>query len=149
VLPACAPLCLPFAHTAANGNDGGADGGDDDAAPVEEATQVQVDGSAWKVLFNEKAKLFARVNNDWQHRGVGMCSVRQPTGGPSAHKSYLMFTTLVRRQAGEGGLAGACRVVCTSPPHLTWHPPHPTTTTTHAHRMASSWRRTSSRLAPR
>jgi hypothetical protein len=107
----------PAVHAAAEG--GGADAGGDDAdggeAQEEEATQVQVDASAWTLLFNEKAKLHVRVNDTWQDRGVGMCSVRQPTGGSGAAKTYIMFTTLVGGCAGvvaslvavQGCVAGA------------------------------------------
>lgn len=51
----------------------------------------------WNVLFSSKARLHVRVKkggapNDWEGRGIGMLTVRQPKQGDS-NKTYIMFST--------------------------------------------------------
>ncbi|KAF6259297.1 hypothetical protein COO60DRAFT_1626145 [Scenedesmus sp. NREL 46B-D3] len=76
------------------------------AAPTEAAPkfkpELKVDEAVWNVLFSSKARLHVRVKkggapNDWEGRGIGMLTVRQPKQGDS-NKTYIMFSTDVGKQ---------------------------------------------------
>jgi hypothetical protein len=77
---------------------GGADADADEEAPAKFKPELKVDEETWNVLFNNKAKLHVRVKKDsgatdWESRGLGMLTMRQPKQGENSGKTYIMFST--------------------------------------------------------
>jgi hypothetical protein len=93
--PTTCTTCLSDASGA------GGDAGDEDAAPKFKP-EIKVDESIWNVLFSAKARLHVRVKkddgaHDWEPRGIGVLTVRQPKSGEGSDKAYVMFSTDVVR----------------------------------------------------
>eukprot|EP00882_Tetradesmus_deserticola_P024206 GHRQ01026443.1.p1 GENE.GHRQ01026443.1~~GHRQ01026443.1.p1 ORF type:complete len:180 (+),score=93.32 GHRQ01026443.1:278-817(+) len=75
----------------------------DEEAPPKFKPELKVDEAVWNVLFSNKARLHVRVKKDngaadWEGRGLGMLTVRQPKQGSSSGKTYVMFSTDVGKQ---------------------------------------------------
>lgn len=109
-------MCLhrpPFAG-ASDAAAGGADGDADEEAPAKFTPEIKVDEEKWHVLFNNKARLHVRLpkgsgGGDWEGRGVGMVTLRQPKEGDSLGRACVMFSTEVVRLPGSGVESAAGR----------------------------------------
>ncbi|KAF8072794.1 hypothetical protein HT031_000454 [Scenedesmus sp. PABB004] len=101
--PPAAPAAGDGAADAAGAGGGGGGGGEEaEEGPPKFKPEIKVDESVWRVLFSSKARLHVRVKRDggatdWEPRGVGMLTVRQPKEG-AGDKTYVMFSTDVGKQ---------------------------------------------------
>ncbi|WIA08853.1 hypothetical protein OEZ85_008274 [Tetradesmus obliquus] len=99
----------PTAGGASDAAAGGADGDADEEAPAKFTPEIKVDEEKWHVLFNNKARLHVRLpkgsgGGDWEGRGVGMVTLRQPKEGDRLGRACVMFSTEVGKQLVSSNL---------------------------------------------